>query len=120
VWYSVVSGNPFPETDAVDLLHDFQLHTANELAKWLKRTASAAELAAQTCQRTGKVGGVEEQARAVGIVSQDVLQTKIEYVHQNAIRWKLVDDPAEWPWSSWRSYHLGDKSLLRVDRVEMV
>ena len=62
----------------------------------------------------------KEQARALGIVSEAVLRAKIEYVHKNPVSRKLVDDPSQWPWSSWRNYHLDDDSVLRVDRVKIL
>ena len=29
----------------------------------------------------------------------------------------LVKEPGDWPWSSWRFYHLGDASVLAMDRM---
>lgn len=70
--------------------------------------------------KDSKPGVWKEQARAVGITSRRVMQTKIEYIHANPVRHGLVDDPANWLWSSWRNYYLGDESEFRVDRVALV
>ena len=40
---------------------------------------------------------------------------KLNYMHQNPVKRGLVDNPGDWPWSSWRFYHLGDASLLAMD-----
>lgn len=41
----------------------------------------------------------KEQARAVGIVSENVLRTKIDYIHNNPAKRGLVAEPGQWPWS---------------------
>lgn len=46
----------------------------------------------------------KEQARALGIVSEKVLKTKIEYIHNNPVERKLVEEPGQWLWSSWHNY----------------
>jgi putative transposase len=42
---------------------------------------------------------------------------KLDYMHGNPVRQGLVNSPADWPWSSWRFYHLNDTSVLSMDRV---
>ncbi len=42
---------------------------------------------------------------------------KLQYMHGNPVKRRLVENPADWPWSSWRFYHLGDTSVLAMDRV---
>jgi len=42
---------------------------------------------------------------------------KLQYMHGNPVKRRLVESPAEWPWSSWRFYHLSDASVLAMDRV---
>ncbi|HEY6291715.1 MAG TPA: transposase [Terriglobia bacterium] len=40
---------------------------------------------------------------------------KLNYMHNNPLKRGLVNDPGEWPWSSWRFYNLGDASTLSMD-----
>jgi len=40
---------------------------------------------------------------------------KLAYMHNNPVKRRLVNNPGEWPWSSWRFYNLGDASLLSMD-----
>ncbi len=40
---------------------------------------------------------------------------KLDYMHQNPVRTRLVAHPGDWAWSSWRSYYR-DGGLLAVDR----
>lgn len=42
---------------------------------------------------------------------------KLDYMHGNPVKRRLVETPADWPWSSWRFYHLDDRSTLTMDRV---
>ena len=42
---------------------------------------------------------------------------KLQYMHGNPVKRRLVESPAEWPWSSWRFYHLSDASVLAMDRI---
>ncbi|MCE5199454.1 MAG: transposase [Armatimonadota bacterium] len=103
-------------------LHDLQMHTSNEIAKWLKQVADPQALSVYTKHANGntKLAIWNEQARAVGIVSESVLRTKIEYIHKNPVTRKLVDEPSQWLWSSWRNYCLDDESVFRIDRVEIL
>jgi len=103
-------------------LHDVQSHTANELAKRLRNTLSAEQLAVYAKHANGpaKIAVWKEQARALGIISGSMLRTRIDYIHKNPVDANLVNDPSLWPWSSWRNYYLDDDSILRVDRVELL
>ena len=42
---------------------------------------------------------------------------KLNYMHNNPVQRRLVKEPGEWPWSSWRFYYLEDASVLAMDRV---
>ena len=47
------------------------------------------------------------------IVTQDVLATKMQYIHNNPVKAGLVDSPEKWPWSSAVDYS-GGKSPVSV------
>ncbi|MBI2843320.1 MAG: hypothetical protein HYX78_07965 [Armatimonadetes bacterium] len=106
-----------------DMLHrwlrDVQGHSATVLSRWLGDTAHPRHLAVYQnhADKESKLAVWKEQARAVGITSESVLWTKIEYLHANPVRRELVENPGDWPWSSWRNYHLDDDSVFRVDRL---
>jgi putative transposase len=44
------------------------------------------------------------------------LKEKLEYMHANPVKEKLVAHPREWPWSSWTFYATGE-GLLKTDAV---
>ena len=43
---------------------------------------------------------------------------KLEYMHNNPVKRKLVSSAGDWPWSSWRFYFLQDVSVIAMDRLE--
>ena len=53
----------------------------------------------------------------MNIWSHKKLLEKLNYMHNNPVRRRLVSQPAEWPWSSWRFYYWEDSSILRMDPV---
>ncbi len=40
---------------------------------------------------------------------------KLEYMHMNPVKNKLVGHPKDWPWSSWSYYAKGVEGLVRID-----
>ncbi len=53
----------------------------------------------------------------VNIWSSKKINEKLDYMHNNPVVRKLVDQPGDWPWSSWRFYYLNDTSLLPMDPI---
>ena len=43
------------------------------------------------------------------------VKEKLEYMHANPVKRKLVTHPRDWPWSSWSHYANGEEGLLRID-----
>jgi hypothetical protein len=42
------------------------------------------------------------------------VREKLEYMHANPVKRKLVQHPKDWPWSSWSHYENG-KGLIAID-----
>ena len=42
------------------------------------------------------------------------MREKLEYIHNNPIRRKLVTHQRDWPWSSWSFYTLREQGLLKI------
>ena len=47
--------------------------------------------------------------------SMKKLKEKLEYMHGNPVKRKLVEHPADWPWSSWSYYERGERGLIAID-----
>jgi putative transposase len=53
------------------------------------------------------------------IYSDSELIEKINYIHNNPVRRGLVDSPGDWYWSSWRAWHEGVDTPIRIDRASV-
>jgi hypothetical protein len=42
---------------------------------------------------------------------------KLNSMYNNPVNRRLVKEPGDWPWSSWRFYYLGGASVLLMDRM---
>ena len=51
------------------------------------------------------------------IYSEKKRLEKLNHMHNNPVKRGLVRSPQEWPWSSFRYYHLNDASLLSMDKL---
>jgi len=40
---------------------------------------------------------------------------KLDYMHFNPVKRKLVQHPRDWPWSSWSYYERGEPGLIQID-----
>jgi REP element-mobilizing transposase RayT len=52
------------------------------------------------------------------IWSSAKVREKLEYMHANPVKRKLVEHPKEWPWSSWSHYEKGEEGLIAIDSAE--
>jgi len=50
------------------------------------------------------------------VYSHKKMKEKLEYMHANPVKEKLVTHPKEWPWSSWSFYETGE-GILKIDAV---
>jgi len=41
---------------------------------------------------------------------------KLRYMHQNPVKCGLVQEPGQWPWSSYRSYAFGEPGAVRINQ----
>ena len=51
--------------------------------------------------------------------SEKKLEEKLDYMHANPVKRKLVTHPGDWPWSSWSHYEGRTEGLIRMDTVEV-
>ena len=50
--------------------------------------------------------------------SYEKVREKLQYMHANPVKRKLVDDPKKWPWSSWSHYEKCEQGLIAIDSAE--
>ena len=101
-------------SDLTGWLRDVQGHSAMLLSRWLREKAHPKHLTVYTkhADKESKLAVWKEQARAIGLLSDTVLREKVEYLHANPVRRGLVQEPGDWPWSSWRNYYHSDDSVF--------
>ena len=60
-----------------------------------------------------------QDIQAKNIYSMDFLKQKMEYVHQNPVNkdWKLVEDRADYVYSSAGYYDLGRKPIIEITDI---
>ena len=49
--------------------------------------------------------------------SRDILQQKLNYIHQNPVRAGFVEKPEDWVYSSAGDYFMGRKGLIEIDML---
>jgi putative transposase len=113
---------PGPKGNISEIMRDFKRHTAKEIVERLqeeKRTEvlsifmEAAKKYHPNENREYQVW--EDRFDDVAVYSDEVLRTKIEYIHNNPVKAGFVDSQDAFPYSSARNYHSGDHSVIRVD-----
>jgi hypothetical protein len=43
------------------------------------------------------------------------VREKLDYMHDNPVKRKLVPYPEDWPWSSWSYYEKAENGLIAID-----
>jgi len=117
---------PWPAESTSDLVKDIKQRSANSILKALHATSDLAESGAllRSFHLPPTVHGRSHyrvwQRRFVpfNVYTEKRGHEKLEYMHNNPVKRRLVAAPGDWPWSSWRFYFLGDASLLEMDRLE--
>ena len=111
---------PLDDVTVSDFMRDFKAFTA-------KRIIRQAEIEGiQEWVATFQLAGTET-GRSKNKVWQDnywdknvyterFLRQKLNYLHRNPCRAGLVEDPKDYPYSSYRNYEFGEEWLMELDR----
>jgi putative transposase len=90
------------EGNASQIMHDFKSHTAQEINNILKRS-----------------GAFWQEGFYDHIIRDERdFRKRVDYIHKNPLTSGLVNDPAEYRFSSFRNYYIGDDSLIQIDRIQ--
>src|SRR6266403_2534912 len=49
------------------------------------------------------------------VYSPQKLREKLDYIHANPVKRRLVVHPKDWPWSSWAFYARGEQGVVKID-----
>ncbi|MCI0330889.1 MAG: transposase [candidate division Zixibacteria bacterium] len=102
-----------------DFLRDFKGFTAKKILDILKQGKSSLLEKLWAGQKGRRKDGLykvfQEDTFVYNIFSERKLEEKLDYIHRNPVEAGLAKEEKDWPYSSWRNYHLGDHSLIKVD-----
>ncbi|MDZ7798275.1 MAG: hypothetical protein U5L76_01505 [Patescibacteria group bacterium] len=51
------------------------------------------------------------------IYSENKLEQKLNYIHNNPVKAKIVKKPEDYKWSSYRNYYLDDDSIIEINQL---
>jgi len=103
-----------------DVLAQFTSYTAHAILNQLRKGERTGLLAffAEHAD-LGKGHGIWQEVQAKNVYSVGFLRQKLEYIHNNPVlkQWALVDNRADYPYSSARFYDRGLTPLIEVDDI---
>jgi putative transposase len=111
---------PFGEGSVSDIMRDYKKFTSTRLIRqaevegiteWITAFQQAGE---ETSRSDNKVW--QDSYWDENVYTERFLRQKLNYVHNNPLRAKLVEHPADYPYSSYRNYELGEEWLIEIDR----
>jgi REP element-mobilizing transposase RayT len=111
---------PHGEPGLEEIMRDYKKFTAVRIIRQAEVEGNAEWLAAfrQAGDETGRSEHKvwQDSFWDKNVYTQRFLRQKLNYLHRNPVRSKLVPSPGDYPYSSYRNYEYGDESLIEVDR----
>ena len=103
------------------VLQQFGSFTAHQVLKKLRadHQQDLLNLFQETKRDSRHEHSIWQDIQAKNIYSMDFLKQKMEYVHQNPVNkdWKLVEDRADYVYSSAGYYDLGRKPIIEITDI---
>lgn len=110
--------HPSSNTKIASIMRDFKSFTSKKITSQLiidKRFKILKRLKRSATKKV-KHPIWKEGCRPIGIYTEKVLRSKIDYIHKNPIRRGLVKNLEKYLYSSYRNYYLDDDSLIKIDK----
>ena len=111
---------PFGKATVSDIMRDFKKFTSIRIIRqaevecrtdWLVAFQQAGE---DTNRSDNKVW--QDSYWDENVYTERFLRQKLNYVHRNPLRAGLVEHLANYPYSSYRNYELGEEWMIEIDR----
>jgi REP-associated tyrosine transposase len=111
-----------PESDSIGaIVQQFGSFTAHEILKILRANNQKDLLDLFNRKRRDQrhEHSIWQDIQAKNVYSMDFLQQKIEYIHQNPVakNWELVEDRADYLYSSAGYYDYGRKPIIEITDI---
>lgn len=105
---------PKEVTKTSDIIRDFKKHTAKVLSELINK----GEIRIKGINKKAKVYKIWQNGfYDFNIYSQKKLIEKLNYIHSNPVRSKLVEDIEDFVYSSYRAYQYEDNYPINIDRL---
>jgi len=106
-----------------ELLQDFGSYTAHEILKQLQADdqSDLLQFFHQKTRDRRHQHSIWQDIQAKNVYSREFLIQKVEYIHNNPLgkEWRLVEDRADYPYSSACYYDRGISPVIQVDDVRV-
>jgi len=103
------------------IIQDFKRHTTKEIKSLLQndRRRYILRLIQQSfSKKNGQAFQIWQRENYPELIeSEDFLEQKFNYIHDNPVRKGYVVKPEDWQYSSARNYLLGDDGLVVIDKL---
>ena len=108
------------ETKISEFMRDFKRFTSGRISRqafleeqndWVRAFEQAGQDTSRAESKVWQDGFWEEI-----IFTDEILLQKLDYIHMNPVRAGVVDEPQNYPYSSYRNYELDDDSWVEIDK----
>jgi len=103
--------------DASKVLQVLKQKVSRELVERPERSMDGQSLLAFAKNEAEHTAFWQRRFYDFNVWSAKTVKEKLEYMHANPVKRKLVEHAKDWPWSSWSHYAKGEVGLLRIDNV---
>ena len=110
-----------------DVIRDFKSYTSNQLKKSIKQNQHESrrewliwmfEKAGVKNKRNSSFQLWQQHNHPIELNSNELMDQRLEYVHNNPVEAGFVNDPNAWIWSSCQDYEKGIKGKLELAYIE--
>jgi putative transposase len=110
--------HPLRESKIKDIMRNFKSYTSKRLTSQLREDGRFDVLNRLKKFATRKIEHPlwTEGIRPIGIRTEKILRSKIDYIHANPLRRGIVRNLEDYPYSSFRNYYLNDELLIKIDK----
>lgn len=111
---------PYGTSTVSDIIRDYKTFTSKRIIRQAKVENIATWVAAfeqagrETRRSDNKVW--QDSYWDKNVYTERFLRQKLNYIHRNPLRSGLVEQPADYPFSSFQNYEFGQEWLIEIDR----
>ena len=103
-----------------DIMRDYKKFTSGRIIRQTEAEGNRDWLAA-FCEAGKNTGRSDHKVWQddfwdENVYTEHFLRQKLNYMHRNPVRAGLVEQPEQYPYSSYRNYVQGDESLIEIDQ----